>query len=98
MYSTKLRNFAKQFNNPVVNKVNKKKNNSNPTLFIMKNLNLILAILGGAALGAAAGLLLAPKKGSDLRDSIVDFLESKGIKLKKSEIEELVEEIETEVK
>lgn len=64
----------------------------------MKNLNLILAILGGAAVGAAVGLLFAPEKGSDLRENIADFLESKGIKLKKSELDELVEEIETEVK
>lgn len=63
----------------------------------MKNLNLILTILGGAAVGAIVGLLCAPKKGEDLRNDIADYLESKGIKLKGKQLDTLVEEIETEV-
>lgn len=63
----------------------------------MKNLDLILAILGGAVVGAAVGLLFAPKKGSDLRNDIADFLASKGIRLKGKQLDALVEEIETEV-
>lgn len=63
----------------------------------MKNLNLILTILGGAAVGAIAALLFAPKKGEDLRNDIADYLESKGIRLRGKQLDALVEEIETEV-
>lgn len=63
----------------------------------MKNLNIILAVVGGAVAGAALGLLFAPDKGSETREKIRKYLAEKGIKLPKRQLDELVEEIELEV-
>lgn len=64
----------------------------------MKGLNFLAAFLGGAAVGAAVGILFAPEKGSDTRQKIADILRRKGIKLTRSEMDELVDKIATEVK
>lgn len=64
----------------------------------MKGLNFLAAFLGGAAVGAAVGILFAPEKGSDTRQKIADILREKGIKLSRSEMDELVDKIATEVK
>lgn len=63
----------------------------------MKPLHIVLAVIGGAIAGATVGLLLAPEKGDTTRDNIMEFPKSKGIKLHKSKMEELADEIVEEI-
>ena len=64
----------------------------------MKGLNFLAAFIGGAAIGATFGILFAPEKGEDTRQKIKDILREKGIKLNRSEMDELVDKIAAEVK
>ncbi len=63
----------------------------------MKALNYLVAFIGGAAIGAAAGLLLAPEKGSELREKIAEALRKRGIRLSSKEMTDLVDEIAEEI-
>ncbi|MBD5171368.1 MAG: YtxH domain-containing protein [Bacteroidales bacterium] len=52
--------------------------------------------LGGLAVGAIAGLLLAPEKGEDLRDRIKSMLKKRGI-IPPSDIDVIIAEINADL-
>jgi len=64
----------------------------------MKNsFGLLSAFVGGAFIGGIFGILFAPKSGEVTRNKIVESLDKRGIKLSKKEMNDLVDEIKTEV-
>ena len=64
----------------------------------MKAFPLIAAALGGALVGAAAALLLAPQSGSETRDAIRDFIKSHVPNIKERDLNELADQIAEEIK
>ncbi|MDE6526016.1 MAG: YtxH domain-containing protein [Muribaculaceae bacterium] len=64
----------------------------------MKALPIVAAAIGGALVGAAAALLLAPQKGSETREAIKDFILSHVPGIKASELESLADQIADEIK
>lgn len=64
----------------------------------MKALNFLAAFVGGAAVGAAFGILFAPERGEDTRERIAEALRKRGIRLNRKEMDTLVDEIAEELK
>ncbi len=64
----------------------------------MKNpIGVFTALLGGVILGGVLGVLFAPESGKETRQKIADALEKRGIKLTKKEMDDLVEEIKSDM-
>ncbi len=63
----------------------------------MKALSILAAFLGGAAVGAACGILFAPESGDETRAKIAEAIRKRGIKLNKKEMAELVDDIADEL-
>lgn len=59
----------------------------------MKAVNFLLAFIGGAAVGAACGVLFAPESGANTRAMIIENLKKRGIRLSKKEMEDLASDI-----
>jgi gas vesicle protein len=58
---------------------------------------ILAAFLGGAVIGGVLGILFAPESGEETRKKIADALEKRGIKLSKDEMDDLVDEIKSQV-
>lgn len=64
----------------------------------MKNsVGIIAAFIGGAIVGGVLGVLFAPESGEETRKKIADALEKRGVKLSKEEMNDLVDEIKSQV-
>ena len=63
----------------------------------MKKSGLIYAFLGGAVVGGLAAILFAPEKGSDLRKRIKEILKRRGIDFTDDDVEELVDQISSQI-
>lgn len=64
----------------------------------MKGLPIVIAALGGALVGAATALLLAPAKGSETRQAIKDYIRSHVPGIKDRELDNLADQIAEEIK
>ncbi len=63
----------------------------------MKAVHVALAAFGGALVGAAAALLLAPEKGSDARRHVKEFIKDKCPFVKGDEVDKLADKIENAI-
>ncbi len=64
----------------------------------MKALEITLAAIGGAVVGAAAALLLAPQEGKRTRKQIREFVREKCPFAKENQVEQIADELEDKLK
>jgi len=57
----------------------------------------LAAFLGGAIIGGTLGVLFAPESGDETRKKIKEALEKRGINLSKNDLEDLVDEIKSQI-
>jgi len=56
----------------------------------MRSSAVLAGFLGGVALGAVAGILFAPDKGSETRAKIIEALKEKGLYVSREQLDALV--------
>lgn len=64
----------------------------------MKGLQIAIAALGGAVVGAAAALLLAPQEGKRTRSQIREYIREKCPFIHESRVDEIADQLEEEIK
>lgn len=64
----------------------------------MKALPVVVAAVGGALVGAATALLLAPQSGNETRSDIARLVKEYCPGVKKTKLEELTEKLEEDLK
>lgn len=64
----------------------------------MKSVNVLLGFVGGAVVGAALGILFAPETGENTRHNLAEILRKRGIRLSHHEMNDLVDELTSEIK
>lgn len=63
----------------------------------MNSSSILYAFFGGAVVGCAVALLMAPAKGEDTRKRIKEMLKKKGIDFTDDEVERLVDQISEQI-
>lgn len=63
----------------------------------MKTLNLLLAVAGGVAVGAAIGVMFAPRSGNETREALIDYLKTRCPGMKTSRLNALAKKIQEEI-
>ena len=64
----------------------------------MKTMSYVLTFFFFSLVGVVSGVLFAPKEGKETRQKIVDILHEKGLKLSHREVNDLADQIASEMK
>lgn len=64
----------------------------------MKATNVLLCVAGGLAVGAALGVLFAPRSGNETREAIRDYIKARCPGMKEKRLNALAQKISEEIK